>query len=635
MDDGFPEVTKTVTAATTASARAAKRLTSVEGWREVGRGVFLTAGHTALVFLPDPSYDREWPAHSDDRQEAYSRLSRAQRRSISTTRSVRGTAADERREWLSNGVLQQRVEQFEQDRQEDRPKEEPDAVVTAVDPADIPFHVYSRRVKWYLVIIIGVAGLFSGLSSNIYLPSLSAIAEDLHVSLADVGLTITSYLVVQGISPLFWGSLSDTIGRRPVYLLSFSVYIISNIVLSITPNFPVLLVFRGLQAAGSASTVSIGTVDSGAAIDDVVLILPTGNGVIQDIATPDERGAFISFYQAIRNFSIAVGPVIGGLLANFLGFRSVFVFLFIASSLVLLVIAAILPETLRSIAGNGSLKLTGIYRPLLGHAILGDTKLEEPEAARPRPKVGFKTFLEPVLLLREKDILVSLLFGGAVYAVWSIVVATTTGLFKDLFNLSDLLLGVTFLPNGLGTIVGSVVAGKLMTREFLAAETSYLARFPSARPPSKNKKDLPVDFPLEHARLRHTPWITLLFVLCTTAYGFTVLRLPVTSAPGWIAVPLLLQFVIAATSNAVFAINTTLVSDLSPGKGASSTAVNNLVRCGMAALGVAFGDVMIQDFGPAATFLGLGVLTAGMSVFLAAEFVYGMRWRRERRQRAK
>ncbi|KAM3505616.1 hypothetical protein MY10362_002828 [Beauveria mimosiformis] len=632
-DDGFPEVTKTVTAATTASARAAKRLTSVEGWREVGRGVFLTAGHTALVVLPDPSYDREWPAaHSHKRQEedeeAYWRLSRAQqRRSVSTTRSAGWTAAYGRREWLSNGVLQQqqRVEQhFDQKRREDgvddgpdRSKEEADVGVTAVAPVEIPFHVYSRRVKWYLVIIIGVAGLFSGLSSNIYLPSLSAIAEDLHVSLADVGLTITSYLVVQGISPLFWGSLSDTIGRRPVYLLSFSVYIISNIVLSITPNFAVLIVFRGLQAAGSASTVSI------------------GNGVIQDIATPDERGAFIGFYQAIRNFSIAVGPVIGGLLANFLGFRSVFVFLFIASSLVLLAIAAMLPETLRSIAGNGSLKLTGIYRPLLSQAFLGDTKLEEPEAARPRPKVGFRTFLEPVLLLREKDILVSLLFGGTVYAVWSIVVATTTGLFKDLFNLNDLLLGVVFLPNGLGTIVGSVVAGKLMTREFLAAEASYLLRFPSARPPSKNKKDLPVDFPLEHARLRHTPWITLLFVLCTTAYGFTVLRLPVTSAPGWIAVPLVLQFVIAATSNAVFAINTTLVSDLSPGKGASSTAVNNLVRCGMAALGVAFGDVMMQDFGPAAAFLGLGVLTAGMSVFLAAEFVYGMRWRRERGQRAK
>lgn len=87
-------------------------------------------------------------------------------------------------------------------------------------------------------------------------------------------------------------------GRRPAYIYSFSVYIISNIVLSLTPNFPVLLIFRGVQAAGSASTVSIGMLEKvfhphGSDTDVVI-----GNGVIQDIAAPAERGAFISFYQA-------------------------------------------------------------------------------------------------------------------------------------------------------------------------------------------------------------------------------------------------------------------------------------------------------------------------------------------------
>jgi MFS family permease len=73
-----------------------------------------------------------------------------------------------------------------------------------------------------------------------------------------VSLTITSYLIIQGISPLFWGSFSDALGRRPIYIYSFAVYIAANIGLSISPNFAVLLIFRGLQAAGSASTVSIG-----------------------------------------------------------------------------------------------------------------------------------------------------------------------------------------------------------------------------------------------------------------------------------------------------------------------------------------------------------------------------------------
>lgn len=103
------------------------------------------------------------------------------------------------------------------------------------------------------------------------------------MSLSSVSLTITSYLVVQGISPLFWGSLSDTIGRRPIYIASFIVYLAANIALSFSPNFAVVLLFRGLQSAGSASTVSI------------------GNGVIQDIAHPSEKGAYISFYQASKS----------------------------------------------------------------------------------------------------------------------------------------------------------------------------------------------------------------------------------------------------------------------------------------------------------------------------------------------
>lgn len=86
-------------------------------------------------------------------------------------------------------------------------------------------------------------------------------AQDLHVSRSAVSWTITSYLAIQGLSPLFWGPLSDTMGRRPIYILSFVVYIISNIVLSFTPNYVVLLLFRGLQSAGSASTVSIGKPD--------------------------------------------------------------------------------------------------------------------------------------------------------------------------------------------------------------------------------------------------------------------------------------------------------------------------------------------------------------------------------------
>lgn len=175
-----------------------------------------------------------------------------------------------------------------------------------------------------------------------------------------------------------------------------------------------------------------------------------------------------------------------------------------------------------------------------------------------------------------------------------------------------------------------------MTREFLKSEAAYLERNPSASPPSKNKKDLPSDFPIEHARLRHAPWISVLFIATTALYGFTVLpstQLSLVSRPGWIAVPLVLQFAIAGTSNAIFAINTTLVADLCPGMGASATAINNLVRCSMAAVGVGLVDGMLGAFGPAATFLGLGIITSAMGVLLYVQWIWGMQWRNERQRR--
>jgi MFS family permease len=150
----------------------------------------------------------------------------------------------------------------------------------------------------------------------------------------------------------------------------------------------------------------------------------------------------------VRNFSIAIGPVLGGALANFFGFRSIFVFLVIVSSIVIILIIVFLPETMRSIAGNGSLRLEGIYKPLIYRLKREPDYMRDPEESLPRKSVTLMTFIDPLKLLLEKDILFNLVFGGVVYAIWSMVTSTTTGLFKENFRLSELVLGLAFLPNG-------------------------------------------------------------------------------------------------------------------------------------------------------------------------------------------
>ncbi|KAI0856309.1 MFS general substrate transporter [Xylaria cubensis] len=434
------------------------------------------------------------------------------------------------------------------------------------------YHIFTRRQKWNMVFVIGAAGLFSGLSSNIYFPAVDRIAH--------------------GISPVFWGALADTIGRRPIYIASFAVYIISNIVLSFSPNYAVLLVFRGLQSAGSASTVSI-----------------------------------------VRNFSIAVGPVLGGGLSNSLGFRSIFVFLLIISTVVLAIIVFILPETLRSIAGNGSYRLTGIHQPLIRYCTKEPEHMQDPPPGQAHKKIDVRTFINPLKLLAEKDILLQLVFGGVIYTIWSMVTSTTAGLFKVSFGLNEFLIGLSFLANGIGTIIGSAIIGKLMTLDFKSAEERYKAKKGLPIDYEIPPKDLPTDFGIERARLRHLPWITALFILSVGLYGLSVEPSHLISKPGWIVVPLLLQFLIAATSNAVFAMNQTIISDLCPGKGAGATAINNLVRCELGAVGVSVAQILIDKFGPARTFLGLVLFTVACTPTAVLTWIYGPTWRAARMRR--
>ena len=97
-----------------------------------------------------------------------------------------------------------------------------------------PYHVFSTSRQNAMLYLASIAGIFSSLSSNIYFPALGIIAnvradtlegmiitdsyEDVHVSLSTISFTVTVYMIIQGLSPSFWGPLSDTKGRRITYL---------------------------------------------------------------------------------------------------------------------------------------------------------------------------------------------------------------------------------------------------------------------------------------------------------------------------------------------------------------------------------------------------------------------------------
>ena len=69
-------------------------------------------------------------------------------------------------------------------------------------------------------------------------------------------------MIIQGISPSLWGPLSDIYGRRITFIGTFITYLAGNIGCALSKNLGTLVAFRGIQAAGSAATISIGMIAS-------------------------------------------------------------------------------------------------------------------------------------------------------------------------------------------------------------------------------------------------------------------------------------------------------------------------------------------------------------------------------------
>ncbi|KAL8724481.1 MAG: hypothetical protein Q9181_006806 [Wetmoreana brouardii] len=88
---------------------------------------------------------------------------------------------------------------------------------------------FTQAQKRWIIALVAFAGMFSPLSSFIYYPAIHTIALDLAITITLVNLTITSYMIVSGITPAIVGDLADMAGRRPVYLATFLIYFVANV----------------------------------------------------------------------------------------------------------------------------------------------------------------------------------------------------------------------------------------------------------------------------------------------------------------------------------------------------------------------------------------------------------------------
>ncbi|KAJ3579381.1 hypothetical protein NPX13_g1182 [Xylaria arbuscula] len=471
------------------------------------------------------------------------------------------------------------------------------------DHAKEPYSIFDKRQKWLIILITSTAATFSGFASNIYFPALSTIAHDLDVSLELINLTVTSYLILQGIAPSFWGPLSDVKGRRITYCFTFLVFLGACVGLAESRNYATVIVLRSLQSAGSASTIAIGA------------------AVIGDITTREERGGFMGVFQAGLLAPVAIGPVIGGGLTT-LGWRAIFWFLTIYSAVFLVLLIILLPETLRSAVSNGSVRPPSLIARFPLNIYQKTTKTEFSPQAAQVAKAGNIDLAGPFRILFSKQAAPIIVFLGVYYAVWQMSITAMSTLFQSNYGLTETEIGLTYIANGVGSIIGTLVTGKILDADYRRVKHKHEAQASQDDPDNAT-------FPLEKARLRLVPIFAGLQCASILVFGWTIQY----SRRVHIAVPIITTFFTGWALVSAQSVITTYLVDIFPDQKAAASASMNLARCLLAAGGTSLVMPLINAVGAGWTFtIAVAALLVAL-VGIGIQWHFGRKWRLEAESR--
>lgn len=481
------------------------------------------------------------------------------------------------------------------------------------DPPPPPYSILTTWQKRVIVLSAALMAFFSPLTAQIYLPALTSIANDLHITDSQVNLTITTYMILQGVTPMFIGSLADSGGRRPAFFLCFVIYIGANIGLALAPSYDAILGLRCLQSAGSSSTVALCT------------------AVVADIITSAERGQYVSYTAITTVLAPALGPVIGGLLSQNLGWRSIFWFLTIFAGVVVVLLVCFFPETCRHIVGDGSIMPPPMYRSVWqtlkrrhGRNTENTLQRQVSNASSYRQSFRFKppNVLGSVLMLFEKGTALLLGTGSISFAGFYCLATAMPKLLSDKYGLNETETGLMYLPMAGASIVTAMAVGPMINRNFQRHCAKRGVPYDRSR-----QLDL-IDFPIERARLEIGVPLMLLAGVTLIAWGWAM------AAEAHLAVLCVLSFIVGIGMNGFNNTTNVLLVDMHPGKAGTAQAANNLTRCLVGAGATAAIEPMMNAMGVGGAFSLVGGLYVICLPFLLFLMAKGMGWRKEMRMKA-
>lgn len=290
-------------------------------------------------------------------------------------------------------------------------------------------------------------------------------------------LTFLDLEVCQGLAPMLTGSLADQAGRRPAYIFCFAIYIFGNIALALQHSFPALLALRAVQSCGSSGTVAL------------------ASAVAADIITSAERGMYMGFTSLGNILAPSIGPILGGVLSKYMGWKAIFWFLGIAAGTFFVPLLFFFPETCRGIVGNGSIPAVG-WNLAIWSYFQETTAVITPAPTVPRMRLNIANPWSTLRLLSHRPVGLVLLTNGVVFSSYYAVTAGIPALFHRIYDLDDLEIGLCFIPAGLGSLLSATANGVLVDWNYRRTRRN------AGQAVHKNQKQDIIGFPIEQARLQ-------------------------------------------------------------------------------------------------------------------------------------
>ena len=184
--------------------------------------------------------------------------------------------------------------------------------------------------------------------------------------------------------------------------------------------------------------------------------------MIADIAPPAERGSYVGAVLCGPNVAPSLGPVIGGALADQVGWRWIFWFLTIISGSCLATLVFALPETGRRVVGNGSIPASGVYRSLWSKMGTKAAPNTTSGAERTRQKLSDLNILRRLNIILYKDTAPVLLTNAIFYMIYCCVQASLSNAFITIYHYNELTAGLVYLPFGFGCAIASYGSGGVL-----------------------------------------------------------------------------------------------------------------------------------------------------------------------------